>query len=411
MKAENAIEVHNITKKFKVFYDKGHTLKELTLFKKRRKYEERNVLNGISFEVKQGDAIGLIGQNGCGKSTTLKLLTKIMYPDSGTIEMRGRVSSLIELGAGFHPDMSGRQNIYTNASIFGLTRKEIDSRLDDIIAFSELEDFIDNPVRTYSSGMYMRLAFSVAINVNADILLIDEILAVGDMAFQAKCFNKLKEIKAQGTTIVIVSHSLGQIEQICEKSIWINKGKIEKEGPPREIHPYYLDYMGNKEHSSLSSVESPKAEIKQEENKKRFGSMEATIERVEILGKDGADQERFEAGERVKIQIYYTAKKVIEDAVIGIGIFDLNDNQIFGTNTMIDHLHFDIVGNGVITCDIKDLPLTGGEYKLDIAIHSLDNFNYDYWKDVRRFSVYKTLEEIGMLHIERNWGQVKQNGV
>lgn len=246
MQPENAIEVRNIVKTFKVYLDKGHTLKELTLFSKRRKYEERRVLNGLSFDIKRGEAVGLIGQNGCGKSTTLKLLTRIMYPDSGTIEMKGRVSSLIELGAGFHPDMSGRQNIYTNASIFGLTRKEIDARVNDIIAFSELEEFIDNPVRTYSSGMYMRLAFAVAINVDADILLIDEILAVGDASFQAKCFNKLREIKARGTTIVIVSHSLGQIEQICERSIWIRNGKIQKEGPPREVHPSYLDYMGTK---------------------------------------------------------------------------------------------------------------------------------------------------------------------
>ena len=199
MKPENAIEVKDVTKKFKVYLDKGSQLKERLLFHERNRYEERWVLKGISFEVKKGEAIGLIGHNGCGKSTTLKLLTRIIYPDAGSIEMRGRVSSLIELGAGFHPDMSGRENIYTNAAIFGLTKKEIDARMDDIIAFSELEEFLDNPVRTYSSGMYMRLAFSVAINVDADILLIDEILAVGDTNFQAKCFNKLREIKAQGT--------------------------------------------------------------------------------------------------------------------------------------------------------------------------------------------------------------------
>jgi ABC-2 type transport system ATP-binding protein len=251
MKPENAIEVKNVTKKFKVYMDKGYTLKELTLFSKRRKYEERTVLNGISFEVKKGEAIGLIGHNGCGKSTTLKLLTRIIYPDSGTIEMRGRVSSLLELGAGFHPDMSGRQNIYTNASIFGLTKKEIEARIEQIIAFSELEEFIDNPVRTYSSGMYMRLAFAVAINVNADILLIDEILAVGDANFQAKCFSKLQEIKAAGTTIVIVSHSLGQIEQICERSIWIHEGQIRAEGSPRIVHPEYLSYMGQLRQNTL----------------------------------------------------------------------------------------------------------------------------------------------------------------
>lgn len=246
MNQDNAIELKNVTKKFRVYTDRGFTAKELVLFKKRRHYEEREVLKGISFEVKKGEAVGLIGQNGCGKSTTLKLLTRIMYPDSGTIEMRGRISSLIELGAGFHPDMSGRQNIYTNASIFGLNRKEINKRIKNIIDFSELGDYIDNPVRTYSSGMYMRLAFAVAINVDADILLIDEILAVGDMSFQEKCFNRLKEIKRKGTTIVIVSHSLGQIEEICERSIWIKDGIIELEGKPSEVHNYYINYMMNK---------------------------------------------------------------------------------------------------------------------------------------------------------------------
>ena len=189
MQDGNAIEVKNITKKFKVYYDKGNSLKEKLLFWKRNAYEERLVLDGISFNVRKGEAIGLIGKNGCGKSTTLKMLTRIMYPNSGSIEIKGRVSSLIELGAGFHPDMSGRENIYTNAAIFGLNKKEIDERLEEIIEFSEMEEFLDNPVRTYSSGMYMRLAFAVAINVNADVLLIDEILGVGDVVALIK--NKL----------------------------------------------------------------------------------------------------------------------------------------------------------------------------------------------------------------------------
>ena len=257
MDSVNAIEVNDIKKSFKVFFDKSNLLKERVLFWKRNRFERRNVLGGISFNVKKGEAVGLIGHNGCGKSTTLKLLTKIMYPDSGTIEMRGRVSALIELGAGFHPDMSGRENIYTNAAIFGLTKKEIDSKVADIFAFSELEEFIDNPVRTYSSGMYMRLAFAVAINVDADILLIDEILAVGDAAFQAKCFNRLKEIKASGTTIVIVSHSLGQIEQICERSIWIDEGQIRTIGAPKTVHGEYLEQMGVRtEEDKKKAIES-----------------------------------------------------------------------------------------------------------------------------------------------------------
>ena len=407
MKQENAIEVHNITKNFKVYLDKGRTLKELALFSKRRKYEEREVLKGISFEVKKGEAIGLIGHNGCGKSTTLKLLTKIMYPDSGTIEMKGRVSSLIELGAGFHPDMSGRQNIYTNASIFGLTRKEIESRLNNIIAFSGLEEFIDNPVRTYSSGMYMRLAFSVAINVDADILLIDEILAVGDSNFQAKCFDKLREIKEKGTTIVIVSHSLGQIEQICEKSIWIHNGKIEKEGTPRDVHPYYLDYMGKKMYLNSSKQVEEKKEEGQEE-KKRFGNQEIVIDSVEMLGKEDKDTAQFEIGSSLKIVINYSSKQKINDVVFGVGIFDLDGKQIFGTNTLIDHLDISVCGKGSMLCEIDDLSLGAGEYKLDVAIHSPNNFNYDYWKDSRRFSVYKTIQEIGILHLKRRWKQINE---
>ncbi len=251
MKDGNSIEVKAVSKSFKIYYDKGTTLKEKFLFKKRRAYEERNVLNDISFSVKTGEAIGLVGHNGCGKSTTLKLLTRIMYPDSGSIEINGRVSSLIELGAGFHPDMSGRENVYINAAIFGLTRNEIEKRLQDIIDFSELQEFIDNPVRTYSSGMYMRLAFSVAINVDAEVLLIDEILGVGDANFQIKCFEKLQEIKRNGTTIVIVSHSLQQIEQICERSIWIHEGRIREEGIPQEVHQKYMSYMEQKRLESL----------------------------------------------------------------------------------------------------------------------------------------------------------------
>lgn len=237
---KNAIEVRDVKKYFKVFLDRGITFKDKILSKGRNRYEKREVLKGISFSVKKGEAIGLIGKNGCGKSTTLKLLTKIIYPNEGSVEMQGRVSSLLELGAGFHPDMSGKENIYMNAAVFGLTRKEIDKRVKDIIKFSELEEYIDNPVRTYSSGMYMRLAFSVAINVDADILLIDEILAVGDVSFQKKCFEKLKEIKMSGTTIVIVSHSLDQIEKICDRTIWLKDGLIHEEGKPKEIHERYL---------------------------------------------------------------------------------------------------------------------------------------------------------------------------
>ena len=262
MKEGNVIEVRDVYKKFRNYYDKSHNLKDKLIHVGReKKFKDNQVLNGISFDVKRGEAIGLIGKNGCGKSTTLKLLTKIIYPDQGSIEIKGRVSSLLELGAGFHPDLSGFENIYLNAAVFGLTRKEIDQRVEDIVRFSELRDYINNPIRTYSSGMYMKLAFSVAINVEADILLIDEILGVGDVSFQKKCFEKLQDIKKSGTTIVIVSHSTDQIERICDRSIWIEDGQIRMEGEPANVHKYYLQAM---EERRLARIEQEKKEIEEQ---------------------------------------------------------------------------------------------------------------------------------------------------
>ena len=237
---ENAIEIKHVTKSFKIYYDKASTLKEHLLFWKRNENELYTALKDINLDIKKGETVGLIGVNGSGKSTLLKLMTKIIYPTKGEIITHGKLTSLLELGAGFHQDFTGRENIYFNAAIFGLTRQEIDKRLDEIIEFSELGEFIDNPVRTYSSGMYMRLAFSIDINVDAEILLIDEILAVGDQHFQEKCFNKLQELKESDKTIVIVSHSLDQIENLCTRAIWINNGLVEMDDTPSKVIPEYL---------------------------------------------------------------------------------------------------------------------------------------------------------------------------
>ena len=239
-----AIQVKNVEKSFKIYYDKAHTLKETMLFWKRNQNELFHALKGVSMDIKKGETVALIGVNGSGKSTLLKLMTKIYYPTKGQIITHGKVTSLLELGAGFHQDFTGRENIYFNAAIFGLTKQEIDKRLDTIIEFSELGDFIDNPVRTYSSGMYMRLAFSIAINVDADILLIDEILAVGDQHFQEKCFAKLQELKESDKTIVIVTHSLDQVKSLCTRGIWIDEGKIAFDGDPSKAVEEYLKKRG-----------------------------------------------------------------------------------------------------------------------------------------------------------------------
>ena len=234
------IDVKNVSKQFNVYFDKANTLKERIIFWKRNNHEVRKVLNDINVQIKKGETVALIGVNGSGKSTLLKLMTKIIYPNEGKIEVNGKLTSMLELGAGFHPDFSGLENIYFNASIFGLSKKEIDNRLEQIIEFSELRDFIDNPVRTYSSGMYMRLAFSIAINVDADILLIDEILSVGDRHFQDKCYRKMQELKNEGKTIVLVTHDLGSAERLCDRTIWLSNGKIRLDGDSEEVLAEYI---------------------------------------------------------------------------------------------------------------------------------------------------------------------------
>ena len=244
LKNDIAIKVTVMTKSFKLYSDKPNTLKERIVRGWKSKSEIRTVLSDINLEIKKGETVALIGVNGSGKSTLLKLMTKIIYPNKGTVETNGKLTSLLELGAGFHLDFTGRENIYFNAAIFGLTEKEINKRLQSIIDFSELGDFIDSPVRTYSSGMYMRLAFSVAINVDAEILLIDEILAVGDQHFQDKCFDKLEQLAKSDMTIVIVSHSLGPIEKLCNRAIWINDGKIAMDGNCKDVCDEYLKICG-----------------------------------------------------------------------------------------------------------------------------------------------------------------------
>ena len=237
---EDRIIVENVYKTFNIYFDKANSLKEKMLFWKRNRKETREILKGINLTVKNGEAVALIGVNGSGKSTLLKLMTKIIYPNKGNITTNGKLTSLLELGAGFHPDFSGRENIYFNASIFGLTRKEIDERIDKIIEFSELGNYIDNPVRTYSSGMYMRLAFAVAINVDADILLIDEILAVGDQHFQDKCIAKMKQLKNEGKTMVFVTHSMDTVKQFCSRAVWLCNGEIKMDGDPNIVTQEYL---------------------------------------------------------------------------------------------------------------------------------------------------------------------------
>lgn len=403
MKSENAIEVRNITKKFKVYLDKGHTLKEKTLFQARRKYEERNVLNGISFDVKKGEAIGLIGHNGCGKSTTLKLLTRIMYPDSGTIEMRGRISSLLELGAGFHPDMSGRENVYINASIFGLTKKEIDLRVGEIIAFSELEEFIDNPVRTYSSGMYMRLAFAVAIHVDADILLIDEILAVGDAYFQSKCFRRLREIKRSGATIVLVSHSLDQIEKICDRTIWLHQGLLREIGKPKDVHLSYMDYMMEK---TEQKQQAAPIENTNHAKYKETGTKKVIFDDVRLLDQNlEYEKQEFYSGDSFVLEAEYIRKdSSIREAEVGVWIVRDDDVCCIGTNTQIDEVEtMQLKDHGVIRVYFHNLPLVMGRYSFTLTLRDFTDEIYHRIFDAAGFCVKSEKKEFGVAFVLHQW--------
>ncbi|MEY8421177.1 ABC transporter ATP-binding protein [Lachnospiraceae bacterium 38-14] len=410
MNSENAIEVKNVKKRFKVYLDKGNSMKEKILFRSRNRYEDRWVLKGVSFNVKKGEAVGLIGKNGCGKSTTLKMLTRIMYPTEGKIELTGRVSSLIELGAGFHPDMSGRENIFTNASIFGLNHAEIEGRLDDIIKFSELEEFIDNPVRTYSSGMYMRLAFAVAINVDADILLIDEILAVGDVSFQAKCFEKLKEIKRKGTTIVIVSHVTQQIKNICDRAIWIDEGLIREEGMPGVVTEHYL---GTMEERRMEKIEKDfqdelnkreekrreEREAKKEEEKKkkklaemqlpdfcrkgatRRGNLKICFTDAKIFNSEGKETSFFKTGEQMEVFLKYDVTELPEERInFAINVTRDDGVYIYGTTALSGTKRTALpvkIGENEIRLVVERNNLLEGLYLVDIGIQDIKEKIYD----------------------------------
>ncbi|MEW6447342.1 MAG: ABC transporter ATP-binding protein [Bacillota bacterium] len=239
----SAVEITGLWKKFRVYYDRAYSLKERLIFWQRNRADEFWALKNINLTVPGGTTVGLIGRNGSGKSTLLKIISRILYPTYGRVKVNGRVSTLLELGAGFHPDFTGKENIFLNASILGLTRKEIKERLSDIIAFAELGDFINNPVRTYSSGMYMRLGFAVAVHVDPDILLIDEVLAVGDMAYQEKCLGRIRDLQKQGKTIIFVTHIPKQVEELCHSAVWLDEGEVRLHGPARETARAYADFI------------------------------------------------------------------------------------------------------------------------------------------------------------------------
>lgn len=407
-----AIEVSGVAKSYRLYHDYAPTLKEKILFRKRASFEDLWVLKGVDLHIEPGQTIGLIGQNGSGKSTLLKLMSRIIYPDKGTININGRVSSLLELGAGFHPDFTGMENIYMNAAISGMNRKEIDRRLDDILNFAELGDFINSPVRTYSSGMYMRLAFSIAINVEPDVLLIDEILAVGDESFQKKCFARMEKNKAEGITTVIVSHDLSSIQRLCDQVIWLQDGVIIDTGYPVDIINEYRTAVAEQDNKRISTENLRVAEEIAENNsaeelkEDRWGNRSIEIENVYFLDEQRKPKYSFKCGEPCIIEMNAIAHKAVDDLVFGIGIFRQDNLCCYGTNTYIDKFSVPGVQSGqrlTVRFDIERLNLIPGEYFLDVAAHDHFGTPYDYQTRQVKIGIYSDVQETGLCRLDHKW--------
>ena len=422
--SEVAVSVRNVTKKFRLYNDKPKTIKERVLRGGKGYYEDFYALNDVSFEIYKGSTVGLIGQNGCGKSTLLKIINRTLFPNEGEVEIHGRVSSLIELGAGFHPDLSGRENIYTNATIFGLTREEIERRIPDIIAFSELERFIDNPVRTYSSGMYARLAFSVAIHVDADILLVDEILGVGDMNFQAKCANRIYQMRKSGMTIVIVTHDMGTIDRLCDYAVWLDHGKLIDKGNPQRLEMEYLEFMNGEREARAKEEEeqkksraaaegAPAEESESEEPQERitvdhlgdhFGNGDVIITGVRMLDERRVDRRSFQAGDRVVFQADYLCQTADPKAICaqtGFELLGLNGTYLYGTNTRLEgNRKIELNRKGTIEIVFPQLQLVEGDYQIGFAIEDANTGQpFDYYHNMVQFHVYTPIHDIGYTRI------------
>ena len=415
---ESVIKIENVTKKFRLYSDRPLSIKENIVRGMKNTYKEFYALNDVSFEVKKGSTIGLIGKNGSGKSTLLKMINRTMFPDKGKITINGKIASLIELGAGFHPELSGRENIYNNATIFGFSKEEIDKRLPEIIEFSELEEFIDNTLRTYSSGMYARLAFSVAIHVDADILLVDEILGVGDINFQSKCANKIYEMKRNGTTIILVTHDMSTIDRLCDYAVWLDHGKKIAEGSPKEIQNAYLKYMAE-EQEERQKLEETKEKIEEEEKDTKveqedirkkithlgehFGNGNVIFTSCKLLDEKGVDRRSFNIGQNVKLQAEYLCQVDPKDLQVNIG-FEISNTQgvyIYGTNTSREgYKKIKLQKKGIIEIELENLKLLPGDYNIGIAIADLEEkASYDHYRSITQFKVYSNIHDVGLVRL------------
>lgn len=404
--------------------------------------ESISALRDVSFTVRRGEAVGLLGANGSGKSTLLKIVAGILRPTRGTVEVRGRTAALIELGAGFHPEISGRENIFINGEVLGLTRRQIERRFHQIVDFSGLADFIEEPVKNYSSGMYVRLGFAVAIHTEPEILLVDEVLSVGDEAFAHRCLRKIEEFLAEGGTLLLVSHSLGLIEEICDRAVWLEKGELRLAGHPRRVTDAYRQSVAEDEgrmHREAADrrvrdeTSSPEAAASEDEDRGaaeaarsgsdaaepelrgasdepaleetlRWGSGEATIERVRLFV-GGEERYHVATGEDVVFRIEARARRDFDDFVFGVGLFTPRGVECWGTNTDLDGLVPRSLAAGEAEVEVRcpDLRLAPGEYLLDVAVHARDGTPYDYRRKLLAFSVTSAVRGAGIYFPRHSW--------
>jgi len=416
MSTTTAIELEHVSKVYRRYGGRHFaTLKsallQRSILRDLRPSETFQALQDVSFKVPSGATLGVIGRNGSGKSTALKLVAGITKPTSGRVMVQGRISALIELGAGFHPEISGRENVFINGIMLGLTKREIQRRFDEIVEFAELTEFIDAPVKTYSSGMYMRLGFAVAIHVDPDVLLVDEVLAVGDEGFTHKCLDKFSEFKRRGRTILLVTHSLGLVERFCDDAIWLDAGQKRAEGDPTRVVGAYVTDVERQEEQFLAatdakapqSIGDTPADMFQA-GEGRWGSGGVEIVDVALLDQQGQATQVFHTGESLTVRMRLRAPKPISDFVFGIGMFNADGTCVYGTNTDIEEWAPEsLSGDGEVKFVVDALDLVEGTYKLDVAVHKRDGAPYDYHRLLHTFRIKSRLKDVGIYRPHHTW--------
>jgi ABC-2 type transport system ATP-binding protein/lipopolysaccharide transport system ATP-binding protein len=377
------------------------------LFRSLRPDELVTALDDVTLSVEKGQTFGVIGENGSGKSTLLKVIAGIAKPTQGEVRTEGKISALIELGAGFHPEITGRENVFINGIMLGLTKKEIVAKFDQIVAFAELEEFIDAPVKTYSSGMYMRLGFAIAINVNPDILLIDEVLAVGDAAFVPKCLDRIDDFRRRQRTILFVSHDLNTVGKICDRVAWLKNGRVQMIGEPKRVVDAYLQDVAEKQERTFERrQQEPSAQPTEQDDRRenRWGKREVEITRVSLKNARGQERRVFTPEEGLVIEMDVVAHSPADDFVFGIGLFNSQGICCYGTNTALeDYEPVSIHGEGKVVCRIETLSLVNGTYYLDVAVHKRDGYPYDYHRNLYSFLVSSPHRDEGIGRLAHGW--------